>query len=239
MHNLKKHLLSIVILSVLFFATVSSVCYANSLPPPTVSIIVSHPPKDIELHIGSEKAQRITKIFESYFIFYLGFENAEYDALTVTWNDSNFEIALPQLQQYNNVFTLDLAKRTLSRGTSWARPYEFAAITIILTLSIEGLIFFLFGYRKIRSWIVFLVTNIVTQGFLYIWLNSEFYPLVNSYFFPILFNLIIGEILVLIIETAAFLILVRERSRWVTFLYVIAANFASLVVGGILINALI
>lgn len=239
MHNLKNILFSLVVLSLLFFTTVSSVCYANSPPPPTVSIIVSHPPEDIELHIGTEEAQRINKVFESYYIFYLGFDNTKNDVLTVTWKDADFEIALPQLQRYNNIFTLDIGKRTLSPGTFWARPYEFAAITIILTLLIEGLIFFLFGYRKRRHWVVFLVTNLVTQGFLYIWLNSEFYPLVNSYFFPVLFSLIVGEFLVFIIETAAFLILVRERSRWITFLYVIAANFASLVAGGLLINALI
>ena len=130
-------------------------------------------------------------------------------------------------------------KRTLTRGTSWLRPYEFASITIILTLLIEGVIFFLFGYRKRNSWIVFLATNILTQGFLYVWLNTQFYPLVNSYFFPVLFSLIVGEFLVFISEITVFLILVRERRRLVTFSYVVAANFASLIVGGFLINALI
>jgi hypothetical protein len=81
--------------------------------------------------------------------------------------------------------------------------------------------------------------GLVSWSLLYVWLNLEFYPLANSYFFPILFNLIIGEFLVFIFEAIAFMILVRERQRLVTFLFVLAANAASLVAGGFLFNALI
>lgn len=234
-----KKLLLLLLLPVVFVVFNISVSYANAPPPPTIAVIVSHAPEDIELRIESEKAQRTDRIIESYFTFHLEFSDAHYEMLTVTSGGDTFEIALPQLQKYNNLFTLDLEKRTLTPGTSWSRPYEFAAITIILTLLIEGVILFLFGYRKRNSWIVFLVINIVTQGILYVWLNTEFYPLVNSYFFPVLFSLIIGELLVFIIEIVAFLILVRERPRIVTFLYVIAANFSSLIAGGFLINTLI
>jgi hypothetical protein len=234
-----KRLLLFLFLPMAILVANTSICYANSPPPPTILIVVSNAPKDLELYTGSEKAQRTDKIFESYFTFYLDLTDTNYDTLIVTRNERSYEIDLPQLQRYNNVFILDPGKRTLTRGTSWFRPYELASITIILTLLIEGVIFFLFGYRKRNSWIVFLVTNMVTQGFLYVWLNLESYPLVNSYFFPILFNLIVGEFLVFILETIAFLILVRERPRLVTFLYVLAANSASLIAGGFLFTALI
>jgi hypothetical protein len=239
MHIPFKKTLFLLLLPITLIVANVSICYANSPPPPTIFVVVAHAPKDLELRIGSEKAQRTDKILESYYTFHLGFTGINSDTLLVTTNDGSFEIALPQLQQYNNAFTLDLVKRTLTRGTSWLRPYEFASITIILTLLIEGVIFFLFGYRKRNSWIVFLATNILTQGFLYVWLNTQFYPLVNSYFFPVLFSLIVGEFLVFISEITVFLILVRERRRLVTFSYVVAANFASLIAGGFLINALI
>jgi len=234
-----KKLFLLLLLPVAFVVANTSVCYANAPPPPTIAVIVSHAPKDFELRIGSQKAERIDRIFESYFTFHLEFSGTNYDILTVTKDGDTFEIVLPQTEKYNNLFILDLESRTLTQGTSWLRPYEFAAITIILTLLIEGVILFLFGYRNRNSWIVFLITNLVTQGFLYVWLNREFYPLVDSYFFPILFGLIVGEFLVFIIETIVFLIFVRERPRLVTFLYVMVANFSSLIAGGFLINALV
>lgn len=238
MHISHKELLIFLLLPVVLIFGNTKVCYANAPPPPTVSIVISGAPKDLELSIGSVKGNRIDKIFESYFTFYLEFTDTEY-TLNITEENNTYEIALPQLQKYNNVFRLDLENRSLSPGTSSWRPYEFASITLILTILIEGVIFFLFGYRKWRSWIIFLATNIVTQGFLYIWLNTGFYPLVSSYSFPIYFNLVLGEILVVIVEIGIFLIFINERHRLVTLSYVILANLASLFAGGYLINAMI
>ncbi len=239
MHNSLKRLLPLLFLPSLLVLASTSICFANAPPPPTIAIIVSHASKDLELSIGSEKSQRTDKIFESYYTFYLGFSGLNYNTLTVTQGGNTFEISLPQLRQYNNIFTLDLGKRTLTPGASWWRPYQFAGLTLILTLLIEGVIFFLFGYRKRNSWIVFLVTNVVTQGFLYASLNKEFYPLVNSYNFPVILSLIGEEFLVFIFETAAFLIFIREHRWFRTLGYVILANLASLVAGGFIISALI
>jgi len=235
--SFKKLLLLLLLPAVLIIGN-TQICYANAPPPPTISIVVSDAPKDLELSIGSEKAHRIDKIFESYFTFYLEFTDIEY-TLIITECNNTFEIALPQLQKYNNLFRLDLGNRNLSPGTSSWRPYEFASITLVLTLLVEGIIFFLFGYIKRSSWIIFLATNIVTQGFLYIWLNEAFYPLVNSYSFPIYFKLVFGEFLVVIIEIGIFLIFIKERHRLITLSYVILANLTSLFAGGYLINALI
>jgi len=236
--SFKRLLLLILLLPTVLVVGNTKICYANAPPPPTISVVVSSAPKNLELTIGSIKAKRIDKPFESYFIFYLEFADAEY-TLTVTEGSNIFEIALPQLQQYNNVFRLDLENRNLSPGTSSWRPWEFASITLALTLLVEGIIFLLFGYRKWISWLIFLVTNIVTQGFLYVWLNNSFYPLVNSYSFPVYVNLVLGEILVVIIEICIFVIFIKERRRLVTLSYVILANLASLFAGGYLLNALI
>jgi len=228
----------VLILPVVLFISYPVACYANSPPPPVISIIVSHAPEGLELSIGSEKARRIDRIFESYFTFYLNFTNIG-DTLTVTEGDNNFEVALPKIYQYNSVFRLDLGSRSLTTGISSWRPYEFASMTLVLTLVVEGVIFFMFGYRKRISWIVFLVTNIVTQGLLYVWLNKAYYPLLNSYSFPVYLSLVLGEILVFIVEIIVFLIIIKERPRAVTLSYVVLANLASLFLGGFLINILI
>jgi hypothetical protein len=236
--SIKRAFLLLLLLPIVLVVGNTKICYANSPPPPTVAIVVPSAPEHLIMSIGSVYAKRINKPFESYFIFYLEFADAEY-TLTVTEGSNVFEIALPHLEQYNNVFRLDLEKRELSPGTSSWRPWEFASITLALTLLIEGIIFFLFGYRKWKSWLIFLVTNIVTQGFLYVWLNNSFYPLVNSYSFPVYFNLVFGEFLVVIIEMFVLLLLINERRRMVTLSFVLLANVASLFAGGYLINALI
>jgi len=239
MHIALKRLIFITVLPLISVVGGTSLCFANSPPPPTVSIIVSNAPKDLELRIGSVKANRIAKIFDSYYTFYLKFDDINPSMLTISSSEGTIEMALPQLQRYNNVFRLDIDSRTLTPGASSFRAYQFALITIILTLLIEGAIFFLFGYRKRSSWLVFLIVNVVTQGLLYVWLNITFYPLVNSYFGSILFSLIGGEFLVFIVEIIAFLIFIRERPRLLTFLYVVLANFASLIAGGFILNALL
>ena len=94
--------------------------------------------------------------------------------------------------------------------------------------------FYLFGYRRKESWLIFLIINLLTQGVLNIWLNGSFTPL-DSY---IIFSLVFGEILVLIIEMIAFLILVKEHHRLRIALYVIIANLLSLIAGGYLITVL-
>ncbi|MEJ2740893.1 MAG: hypothetical protein P8105_13905, partial [Dehalococcoidia bacterium] len=105
---------------------------------------------------------------------------------------------------------------------------------IIVTLAIEALVFYLFGYRKKRSWLIFLIANLLTQGALNIWLNVTTTPL-ESY---IIFSLITGELLVIAVELAGFLTFVKEHRRWRTALYVIVANLLSLFAGGYLITVL-
>jgi hypothetical protein len=103
-----------------------------------------------------------------------------------------------------------------------------------LTLIIEGIVFFLFGYRRKRSWLVFIIVNLVTQGILNIWLAGNYSPL-NNY---LIFSLIGGEIVVFIVEIIAFLILVKEHGRLRTASFVVLANLLSLIAGGYLITVL-
>jgi hypothetical protein len=238
-----KQLLLLVILPLILVLGGASLCYANSPAPPTISIIVSSPPDDLQLSVGTEAPQKIIdKPFEKFYTFYLKFDEINQintSTLTISTGGNIFEIEFPNLQRYNNIFRLDIQSRALIPGASGFRVFQFSFITIILTLLIEGLIFFFFGYRHKRSWIVFLAVNLITQGILYFWLNASSYPLVNSYLGGVIISLIAGEILVFIIEIATFLSLINERSRWLTLLYVILANIASLIAGGYLLNFLL
>jgi hypothetical protein len=151
----------------------------------------------------------------------------------VTTADESFEITLDTPPQtYQNIYTLALKNRKLIPGESLKRSVAMVFLRIILTLIFEAGIFYLFGYRKKRSWLVFLIANLLTQCALNIWLASSVTP-GDSY---IVLNLIFGEFCVFVIELAVFLFAIHEHRRWRTALYVLVANVVSLIVGGYLIT---
>lgn len=232
-----KKLLLLVLLIIIISCVITPVSYANAAEPPSILIIVPNAPTDLEISIGPDniKAHRTDKVIESYFTFYrYDLKTADY-TLQVTTGGQTFEITLnAPLNSYNNIFTLDLKGQTLTPGKSLSREISLPSLRIILTLIIEAAVFYLFGYRKKKSWLIFLVVNLITQGVLNVWLSSSITPL-ESY---IIFSLIFGEILVFIVEMIAFLIFINEHSRLETALYVIVANVASLFAGGYLITHL-
>jgi hypothetical protein len=219
--------------------TVTYICYGNSAEPPSILIIVPNAPEGLEISIGSDslyaKANITDKHIEKYYTFYsqeLG--NVNKYNININTGDKSFEILIEEpLKKYNNIYTLDLVKQTLTPGKLLTRSVFLVSLRIALTLLIEGIVFWLFGFRNKRSWIVFLAINLITQGALNIWLNG-FLPL-ESY---LVFSLILGEFLVFIGEIIVFRILVKEHRHRRTLLYVITANFLSLFAGGYIITVL-
>lgn len=213
--------------------------YGNSAEPPSILIIVPNAPDELEISIGSDnkyvKAKKTDNFFEKYYVFYLGdlrFTN-DYN-LKVDSTDSSFKMFLEKpIKSYNNIFTLDLNNHILASGKLLSRSIILVFLRMILTILIEAIVFWLFGFRFINSWIIFLVINLMTQGILNIWLNG-FTPL-EGY---MIVKLIFGEILVFTVEIIAFLTFIQEHRRMRTFLYVITANLLSLFAGGFIITIL-
>ena len=233
----KKRLILIVALSMLI--ALVSVCYGNSAEPPSILIIVPNAPEDLEVSIGSGNTNMTAnirdKVIEKYYAFYSSELRIAKDyTVRVSTRESSFEIVLEKpLKKYNNIYTLNLADKTLKPGKLLSRSIILVSMRITMTLAIEAIIFWLFGFRNKKSWIVFLIINIITQGALNIWLNGSA-PL-TSY---LVFSLIFMEFFVIIAEIIAFLAILKERGRGRTLLYVIAANFLSLLAGGYIITVL-
>jgi len=103
---------------------------------------------------------------------------------------------------------------------------------VFLTLLIEGIIFLLFGFRKKRSWLVFTTVNLITQAGLNAMLTG---PDLSNYW---IFGYLFGEIVVLAVELTALLTFVKEFRKGRVALYVITANMASLIIGGMVITYL-
>jgi hypothetical protein len=233
-----KVALLLISLPIIILCINTTACYGNSAEPPSILIIVPNAPNDLEITLGPEntKAQRTDKVMESYFTFYrYQLQSRDY-TITFTSAGNSFNITLDDpLNTYNNIFTLDLKRHTLTRGESLPRNIKLISIRIALTLVIEGIIFFIFGYRKKRSWLIFLIVNLVTQAGLNTWLSISSTPQWTSL---ILLLLVFGELMVFIVEMAVFLIMINEHRRWRTAAYVIIANVASAYLGGFLITLL-
>lgn len=230
----------IMVLCTLIIAGLPAAVFANSAEPPSLVILVNNPPKDLSIVLESDdrKTEAIIKrvAWEGYYVFYS--RDLQSDGgyrFKISAEGEGFEYKLDALpQHYNNVYTLDLTGQELTPGTYPLRTALLVSIRLLLTLLLEGMIFWLFGFRLKSSWLAFLVINLVTQGVLNICLSSG-NSLIPSY---LIFGLLIGEVLVFIAELIAFPLLLREHKNLRIAIFVIVANFISLIAGGYIITVL-
>ena len=124
-------------------------------------------------------------------------------------------------------------------GQPWWRQPLLVALRVLFTLVLEGLVFFLYGYRRKRSWAVFLTVNLITQLAVNLVVQSlaalsdSYMALVNGMFLytPL-------EIAVLLVEMAVFALLLKERRRRRAVGCAVVANLSSWALGGFFLMAL-
>ncbi|PVV83990.1 hypothetical protein [Dehalogenimonas alkenigignens] len=224
---------AVAIFGLAYISSPSSTCYANSPPPPRIVIVVSGAPDDLELHIGEAEASRHDRLNEAYFTVYPFGQTAGL-VLTVETGGSILDLPLGKVSlTYNNVFVLDLDAGTISAGEPSSR-FLWLPVTIFLTILLEGLIFYAFKYRSRKSWIIFLVINLVTQIGLYYWLGQST-NFADGY---VILSLIVGEIGVFIAEAILCIALLREHGRLRAASYAVTANAFSLAAGAWLLLSL-
>lgn len=235
-----KGLLLVIALCILTIFMTYTTALANSAEPPSLVILVNNPPKDLSIVLVSNKNQTEASVrkvaWEGYYIFYSrDMQSDEKYTFKMTTNGDSFECMLNKpLKRYNNVVTLDISNREFIPGKYPFRSILLVSIRLILTLLLEGIIFWAFGFRQKRSWLIFLGINLVTQGVLNIWLNSDG-SLIPSY---LILSLIVGEFFVFITEMIAFPTLVKEHKKSRILIYVVIANMISLIAGGYIITVL-
>lgn len=227
----------------LFFSIWMSVTdvSANSAEPPMVWIVVPGTYDTVEgvLIVDSYVVPAIVREnkFETYIRFYYG-SMADYNRMEpLDGSDAEFIITINRRQysirqdirgdDYNQLYTLDMDTVTLVSGTTFVRNASLISLRVISTLILEGLIFFVMGYRQRRTWILFLIVNLITQGFLNIMINSGRPE--NVY---MIFGLIIYETVIIIVEETVLLLSVKEKKKIRLFFTVLIANLLSLFLGG-------
>jgi len=240
MNKTKKRLRLTMILCALIISLMPATAIANSAEPPSLVILINNPPDDLSIVLVSNENQPEAIIrrvaWEGYYVFYSrDMQDRDKYTFKVTTEGKSFECTLNEpLQHYNNVATLDLTDQTLTPGKYALRSVLLVSIRLLLTLLLEGIVFWFFQFRQKRSWLPFLIINLVTQGALNIWLNSGD-SLMPSY---IMIGLIIGEMFIFLAEMIAFPVFVKEHKTSRVLIYVVIANLISLIAGGYIITNL-
>ena len=139
-----------------------SMIHANAAEPPSFTIIVKNAPEDLILSLqlpGEPQTKAIEldkeqKAWETYYRFYYHMSPLDHGkldgaVLIVQSQSYSFQGPLPAaaFKTYNNLLTLQLASESIETGQAWYRVPMLVALRVLLTLLIEGLIFFAFGYR--------------------------------------------------------------------------------------------
>ena len=137
----------------------------------------------------------------------------------------------PYTREFGSNIVYDWETNTVRDATP--TPLRFLArlaATLIPTLIIEGVIFWLFGFRERRSWIVFLAVNAATQLGLHL-VTGAMLAESGWHFLNYFFTIILQELVIWALEAAAYAILLKEQSRGRRVGYAFAANIASFVLG--------
>jgi len=230
----KKFLVSVMIFLMLF----SSIGFGNSAEPPSLIIVVPTMADQVDISIDDMDIYQKSKdsnFFETYHQFYL-YDLSKRDALTVhvETGDESFNIKIDKpFNQYRNTYTLDLDNQALEKG--YNRPLLnifLIFVRILLTLLIEGFVFYVLGFRWKQSWQIFLIINLITQGVLNVWLST--FNLASGY--SVFLALVFAEVIIMIVELITFFMGINEKNKLILFIHVILANVLSFIAGGYLIT---
>ena len=134
---------------------------------------------------------------------------------------------------YQQVFSLDFADMTVKTSQSPAKSYliQFAS-TFVPTAIIEFLLLFAFGLSPKKYWWAVLAVNFATQ----LLLTSVLACNPGMMYAGFILIFVALELLIMIIEAAAYSVIMRKERLWKRIVYAVTANVASAVIGGFLLT---
>ncbi|MDX1358111.1 MAG: hypothetical protein R3232_04715 [Clostridia bacterium] len=219
------------ILSVIF----TPICLANSNVTPLITIIVPNAPDDIDITLNYKNGRiygyKVDKFMESQFHFY-NFDCRKDTVYTINVSYGNVSqvVALaatsgPVLNKYE----LDYKNLIAKVGVSRKRVNLYTILRIILILLIQSVVFYLFGFRKKKSWLIFLSITFVIQSIFNMWYSSYAAPE-----FYMIMILIFGAVFVFLFEGIAMVMIIQEKRETITFASVMIANLLSFTLIGLM-----
>lgn len=211
--------------------------YANGAEPPSFVIYSVNAPSDTEIvyTYGGEDGKTVKKSLRLWEKVWFLYDRAFFEEMTLTVRSSekSFELALPEDPvggSFKDVYTLDFAAETLTENVSPLRAPVYMLLRVIFTLVIECGFYLLVGYRQKRSFIAFAAVNLVTQMFVNFVINGGSLEIFTSYKTLVYFGM---ELAVFIFEMIVLTCAVKEKKKWQTCLLTAAANYTSMIIGGI------
>ena len=172
--NFKSMMALATVLLILVTYTSNVPVYANAAEPPAIVIIVADAPSDLKVSVYFDadakfvEGRKTINAIESQIKFNQRDlpENTDY-VFEVRYGTERFEITLDKpVNTYHATYSLDLKDKTLIKGETLKRNVTLFGLRVSLTLLIESAIFWLLGFRERRTWLIFLVMNLMTQGVL-------------------------------------------------------------------------
>ena len=189
---MKRLYLLIVVLALAFAAFLPiRAASEHQLATPGLSIFVINAPKDLKLSIQFRntalpeplETQRASRYWETYYNYYYQRLQGRFDEdfigskLIVRSSQYTYELPIsrdPEMRVDKRLMTLDLKHGTLVYGEpGWRAPLAVAG-RVMLTLLLEGIVFFLFGFRAKSSWLIFFILNLITHSLLSSFLAHPF-----------------------------------------------------------------
>ncbi|MBE6598022.1 MAG: hypothetical protein E7638_01120 [Ruminococcaceae bacterium] len=253
---MKLRFLSLALTLMLIFAcTIPAI--ANAAEPPCFTVLVNNAPDDLQISLipsyelctsfvgDGIPLLKSERGWESYFRCTYNDNGHPLDkedianALLIAKSDSediSLTLSLPSdlPQRYNNIFTLNLDNGTLTDSYSPRRDILLIGMRVGITLVVEtAILFFAFGYREKRTWLVFLIANLATQTLLNLVLTGDIPPL--GYWQFAYYG---GELLIFITEAFVFARYFREHTKKRAVLGAVVANTVSLITGALLLTNL-
>ena len=185
--------------------------------------------------------------------FEIGYFQAPRNFKVILFNDQGDIIVSESIERtfFNAEFIFDVSDASFGEGTEQGTftileldtleetrhgsSFLYGAMILdmmlrtLITLAIELFILFLFFYRRKRTYFVTTIANIITQGFLSVFMVLGYH--LWGGLFTALFILFIGEIVVFIAEGIAYATLFREKGKLRALTYAFTANMVTLVAG--------
>ena len=186
---------------------------------PALTFIVRNAPSDLLLRMDFDRDGETesdflymeTRLWETYYRLYrqktpvdhiwygnrVDFQNATLVAMT---DGREIEIPLPEdvlpKLSMNDYFLLDTADFSLHFGLPLSRAVPLFFLRLALTLSATTLVLYLFQYRWKKSWLSALITNLICQGALSLfvanWVNYN--PKMLAVHFMVMLTVLILQI---------------------------------------------
>ncbi|MEL7625230.1 MAG: hypothetical protein AAGU15_00005 [Anaerolineaceae bacterium] len=236
-------LIAVLVLVIAAFLPFEAVS-AKQVRTPGLSIFVIKAPKDLKLFIQFRNSalpeplamERVSRYWETYYNYYYQRLPGRFDEdfigakLIVRSSQYSYELPIskdPEMRPDKRLMTLDLKQGTLVYGEpDWRAPLSVAG-RVMLTLVLEGAVFYLFGMRDKSSWLGFFILNLITQSLLSIFLVHPF-EAKGDYFMLVFYS-----VAIILVEAAVYYFTFKEvELNHKALLLALVANLVGFFLGG-------